>query len=163
MIKAVVFDLDGTLANVPIDYEKLFEEFRKIMNTDKVRPLANTVSKVNKITRKRVFKAWDAAEFTASKRITFNEEGIEVYRKFRDEPKALVTMQGKKLVEIALKKAGFAFKCIITREDTLNRGEQLKKAAECLDVQYKDMLFVGNTNNDSKAAEKLSCQFHKIE
>jgi HAD superfamily hydrolase (TIGR01549 family) len=163
MIKAVVFDLDGTLANVPIDYEKLFEEFRKIMNTDNVRPLANTVSKANETTRKQIFKAWDAAELTASKKITFNEEGIEVYRKFRDEPKALVTMQGKKLVEIALKKAGFAFKCIITREDTLDRVEQLKEAAECLDVQYKDILFVGNTNNDSKAAEKLRCQFQKIE
>ena len=163
MIKAVVFDLDGTIVNVPIDYEKLFREFKKIMNMDNVRPLADTVSKVDDQTRKQVFKAWDAAELAASKKITFHQEGIEVYRKFADKPQALVTMQGKKLVEIVLEKAEFTFKCIITREDTLNRVEQLKKAAECLDVQKKDILFVGNSNNDSIAAEKLSCKFLKIE
>ena len=163
MIKAVVFDLDGTLANVPIDYEKLFEEFRKIMNKDNVRPLTDIVSKVDDPTRKQVFKAWDAAELAASKEVTFHQEGIEVYRKFVDKPQALVTMQGKKFAESVLKKAGFAFKCIITREDTLNRVEQLKKAAKCLDVQNNDILFVGNTSNDSIAAEKLGCQFLKIE
>jgi HAD superfamily hydrolase (TIGR01549 family) len=163
MIKAVVFDLDGTLANVPIDYEKLFEEFRKIMNMGNVRPLADTVSKVNAQIRKKVFKAWDAAELTASKKIIFNEEGIEVYRKFTDKPKALVTMQGKSVVKIVLKKAGLAFKFIVTREDTLSRVKQLEKAAKSLDVYHKDMLFVGNTDNDSSAAEKLGCQFLKIE
>ena len=163
MIKAVVFDLDGTLANVPIEYEKLFEEFRKIMNMDNVRPLADTVSKVNKTTRKQVFKAWDAAELAASQKITFNKEGIEVYRKFVDKPKALVTMQGKRLVKIVLEKAGLTFEFVTTREDTLSRVEQLEKAAERFDVQHKDMLFVGNTNNDSIAAEKLGCQFLIIE
>jgi HAD superfamily hydrolase (TIGR01549 family) len=163
MIKAVVFDLDGTLANIPIDYEKLFEKFRKIMNMDNVRPLADTVSKVNTQTRKQVFKAWDTEELAVSKKITFNEEGIGIYRKFANKPKALVTMQGKKVVKIILEKAELAFEFIVTREDTLSRVEQLEKATETLGAQHKDMLFVGNTNNDSIAAKKLGCQFLKIE
>ena len=29
MIEAVIFDLDGTLVDIPINYERLFEEFKK--------------------------------------------------------------------------------------------------------------------------------------
>jgi HAD superfamily hydrolase (TIGR01549 family) len=163
MIKAVVFDLDGTLANVPINYEKLFEEFRKIMNTNNIRPLAHTVSKVNEATRKQVFKAWDAAELAVSKKITLNDKGIGVYRKFTNKPKALVTMQGKKVVKIILEKAGLAFESIVTREDTLSRVEQIEKATKSLGAQHEEVLFVGNTNNDSIAAKKLGCHFLKIE
>jgi len=163
MIKAVVFDLDGTLVNLPIDYAKLFREFRRIMNVSDVRPLVDTVSRVDEDKRKQVFRAWDEAELAVSERITVNEEGMKIYREFTDKPKALVTLQGKKMVKIILERVGLSFDVIVTREDALSRVEQLKKAAEKLNTRFKNLLFVGNTNNDSVAAEKLSCQFLKVE
>ena len=46
MIEAVIFDLDGTLIDLPIDYSKLFEEFSKIMKTTIAHPITRAISKL---------------------------------------------------------------------------------------------------------------------
>ena len=162
MIKAVTFDLDGTLIQLPIDYKRLFQEFQKIMKTDKINPIAKTVSKTDNASRAQLFKVWDNAELAASKKMTTNEEGMTVYRKNLEKPKALVTMQGRKLVAIIAEQLELSFDVVITREDSLNREKQLKKAAEKLNVKIQNILFVGNTEDDALAAERAGCQFSKV-
>jgi len=163
MIEGVVFDLDGTLVNLPIDYENLFRELKRIIKADNIHPLLETISVVDEDRLKQIFRAWDEAELAVSRWITVNEEGIKTYREFSNKPRALITLQGKKVVKIIIKQLGLSFDFIITREDSLSRVEQLKKAAENLNIQHKKLLFVGNTKNDSAAAEKLGTQFLKIE
>ena len=46
MIKAVVFDLDGTLLDLPIDYPSLYEKFKQLMGVDEVRPILKTVAQI---------------------------------------------------------------------------------------------------------------------
>jgi len=159
LIEAVVFDLDGTLVKVPIDYEKLFSEFRKIMQVEEVRPLVDTVSKLDPITKGKVFKVWDKAELSVSERITINEEGMRIYKEFLRKPKALVTLQGRRVVEIILERFSLSFDVIVTREDALKRYGQLKIASEKLKTQFQNLLFIGNTDGDSAAAKKAGCQF----
>jgi phosphoglycolate phosphatase-like HAD superfamily hydrolase len=91
-----------------------------------------------------------------------NNEGISYYQKFLEKRKALVTMQGKPLVQIALKRLGLSFNVVITREDSLSRDEQLKIAAEKLGTQAQNILFIGNTNEDMVAAETVGCQFMRV-
>ena len=162
MIEAVIFDLDGTLLHLPIDYEKLFQEFKKIMRTDKVQPVTETISKLDKKTQQQVFKAWDKTELAAAANITLNKKGIDIYKSYSQKPKALVTMQGKAVVKNILAQLGLSFNIKVTRENSLNRTEQLEKAAEKLKTQFGSILFVGNTENDSFAAEKAGCQFLRI-
>jgi HAD superfamily hydrolase (TIGR01549 family) len=162
LIKAVIFDLDGTLIHLPIDYEELFLEFKKIMLVDSVHPLADAVSRLNKNTRGRVFRVWDKAELAAAAKMSVNEEGMKIYKNFSQKPKALVTMQGRKIVKNILAQLGLSFNITVTREDSLNRTEQLKNAAEKLKTQFQSILFVGNTETDSLAAEKIGCQFLRI-
>jgi phosphoglycolate phosphatase-like HAD superfamily hydrolase len=162
LIKAVILDLDGTLIHLPIDYEELFLEFKKIMQVDNVHPLVDAISRLDKNTRGKVFRVWDKAEFAASVKMTVNEEGMKIYEKFAQKPKALVTIQGKTIVKIILGQLGLSFDVIVTREDSLNRTEQLKNAAEKLKTQFQSILFVGNIKNDSLAAEKVGCQFLRI-
>jgi HAD superfamily hydrolase (TIGR01549 family) len=159
LIEAVVFDLDGTLVRLPIDYEKLFSEFRKIMRVEEVRPLVDTVSKLDPITRGRVFKVWDKAELSVSERITINEEGVRIYEEYAGKPKALVTLQGRQVVEIILERFSLAFDVVVTREDALKRDEQLRIASEKLKTQFQNLLFVGNTDGDSAAAKRAGCEF----
>lgn len=159
MIEAVIFDLDGTLIHLPIDYEELFREFKKIMQVEHIHPLVDAFSKLDKNTRRQVFRVWDNAELAASAKMTVNEEGVKIYKKFAQKPKALVTLQGRTLVKTILAQLGLPFDVIITREDSLNRTEQLKNAAKRLKIQFQSILFVGNTKNDSLAAEKVGCQF----
>ncbi|MEM3458322.1 MAG: HAD-IA family hydrolase [Candidatus Bathyarchaeia archaeon] len=162
MIKAVVFDLDGTLIHLPIDYEKLFKEFSKIMKTEEVRPLTEKISKLDEKTRKRVFEVWDRFELEALKNFTVSKKGIMLYQKFSKIPKALVTMQGKKLVENITEHLGLSFSFTITREDNLDRTKQLQKAAQMLENNPQNILFVGNTEEDYLAAKKFGCQFMRV-
>jgi phosphoglycolate phosphatase-like HAD superfamily hydrolase len=162
VIEAVVFDLDGTLLWLPIDYEALFEEFKRIMRVNEVRPLVDAVSGANGKTRELVFKAWDKAEKAVSGRVTVNEAGMETYRKFVSKPKALVTLRGKAIAKAILKQFNLTFDFVVTREDALFRVAQLTKAISLLGFEPKNVLFIGNTEGDTAAAEKVGCQFLRI-
>ncbi|MCW4053662.1 MAG: HAD-IA family hydrolase [Candidatus Bathyarchaeota archaeon] len=164
MIEAVIFDLDGTLIDLPIDYEQLFNEFSKILKTKDIQPITKTISNLDKETKKRIFQVWDEKENLAWKRGTTKKEGIAIYLKFTDKPKALVTMQGKSLVQEITKSSSLSFNSIVTREDSLERTEQLRIAARKLCVPLgKKILFVGNTEGDATAAEKVECQFLRVQ
>ncbi len=162
MIEAVVFDLDGTLVRLPIDYEMLFEEFRQIMHVDEVHPLVDVVSRADGKMREMVFAAWDRAELAIVGKITVNEEGMKAYRKFEGKRKALVTLQGKKVVEAVLKQFGLVFDFVVTREDALFRIDQLTKTINMLNVEPRNVLFVGNTESDAAAAKKVGCGFLRV-
>jgi HAD superfamily hydrolase (TIGR01549 family) len=159
LIEAVIFDLDGTLIHLPIDYEKLFQEISKITKMPNVRPLMKTISQLDEKTKKKVFNVWNKIEIEALANMKVNDEGIAHYKKFLEKQKALVTMQGKPLVQIALKRLGLSFNFVITREDSLNRAEQLKIAVKKLGTQVQKILFIGNTNEDMLVAETVGCQF----
>ncbi|MGC9346371.1 MAG: HAD family hydrolase [Candidatus Bathyarchaeales archaeon] len=162
MIEAVIFDLDGTLIHLPIDYERLFQEFSKIMKTGEVHPLANTISRLDEKTRKKIFEVWDNAELAVLKDITVNDEGMSLYKKFYEKPRALVTMQGKALVQNVLERLDLSFNFVVTREHCLNRAEQLKIAAEKLGKPFQSILFIGNTDDDFLASKKVRCQFLRV-
>jgi len=162
MIKVVIFDLDGTLVHLPINYEKLFTEFRKIIGTSNIHPLTQKISELDAKTRKKIFDVWNNFELKAVPNLRLNMEGMALYKKFSKKRRALVTMQGKPVVDIITGRLKLHFDAIITREETLNRSEQLKIAAQKLGVSLSNILFVGNTNEDSLAAEKVGCKFLEV-
>jgi phosphoglycolate phosphatase-like HAD superfamily hydrolase len=55
-----------------------------------------------------------------------------------------------------------SFKLVITREDSLDRVEQLKTALQRLGIDSQNALFVGNTEKDSAAAKDVRCQFMRV-
>ncbi|HJW65683.1 MAG TPA: HAD-IA family hydrolase [Candidatus Bathyarchaeia archaeon] len=163
MIEAIIFDLDGTLIHLPIDYERLIQEFKKVASAESFHPLLEAVSKIDEVTRGQVFKIWDLAELAASAGMTVNQQGMRIYSFFATKPKALITMQGKALVNAILEKLGLTFDVILTREDSLNRAEQLKLAAQKLDASFGNVLFVGNSENDALAAKQVMCLFQSVQ
>lgn len=162
MTETVIFDLDGTLVNLPVDYEKLFQEFCKIAKTDNIQPVTKTVSRLNKKTKEKIFEVWDEAELAALKNMTIRNEGMTLYKKFSQKPKALVTMQGKALVQNILNSLNLSFNFVVTREDSLDRAEQLKIAAQRLGVRLQNVLFIGNTKGDHIVSKKVKCQFLRV-
>jgi HAD superfamily hydrolase (TIGR01549 family) len=162
MIAAAVFDLDGTLACLPVDWETLFEDLKRVMHADTVRPLVDTVSRLDEKTRLEVFAAWDKAEVAIFESATTCGEGMQLYREFAGKPKALVTLQGKAVVTLLLERFGLSFDVVVTREDSLFRAEQLLMAAEKLKVPPKNLLFVGNADSDAAAAKKVGSQFQRV-
>lgn len=163
MTKAVIFDLDGTLISLPIDYRKLVREFSETAKIEDAHPITKIVSKLDEKTKKKVFKIWDKAEASAWKEGTAKRDGMTLYEKFSREPKALVTMQGKTLAQNIIKSLKLSFDVVVTREDSLDRTEQLKITARKLGVSLRDILFIGNTEGDSAAAKNVQCQFLRVE
>lgn len=162
MIEAVIFDLDGTLMDLPIDYSKLFEEFSKIMKTPIGHPITRAISKLDSHIKEEIFKVWDKAELAVLKSTTPRTEGVNFYKQFSPKPKALVTMQGEAFVRSVLEPLGLRFDFIFTREKSLDRVKQLKLAAQKLDVQFQNILFIGNTGDDELAAKKVGCHFQGV-
>ncbi len=162
MINAVIFDLDGTLVDLPIDYERLFEEFKRIIQTDNVRPLVDVVSKVDGATRDALFKAWEKAELAILNKVTVKAKGLEIYKENSGKRRALVTLQGKNTVRAILQNFNLTFEVVVTREDTLFREDQLLKAIKRLEAEKRTILFVGNMEGDAKAASKVGCQFVRV-
>lgn len=162
MIDAAVFDLDGTLVNLPIDYEELFQEFSRIMKKEDIHPVTETISRLDGETREKIFAVWSKAENAALKGMTINDEGMALYKRHLTKPKALVTMQGRELVLRILKSLDLSFDLIVTREDSLDRVNQLRTAAQSLKVRFQNLLFIGNTEGDLLAAEKVKCQFQRV-
>lgn len=163
MIEAVIFDLDGTLIHLPINYEKLFHEIKKILKTDNVRPLLETITKVDEKRKKEIFQVWNAIELETLPNVTLIAEGKAIYEKFSEKPKALVTMQGKPLVQAALKNFDLSFDAIATREDGFDRTKQLRLVQQKLNLEFINILFVGNKDYDQIAAKNVGCRFQKVE
>lgn len=163
MSTVVIFDLDGTLIHIPIDYDSLFSELKRILNTDQVRPMLRTISKLEGNNREEVFRAWDKAEWAALPETITNEVRMAVYNEHCDKLKALVTMQGKAFVNEWLRNCDLAFDTIVTREDSLNRVEQLKIAAKRLGSRFEDVLFIGDKEYDLTAAKQVGCLFQRME
>ena len=162
MIEAVIFDLDGTLIQLPIDYEKLFQEFSRIMRTPDIHPLQQKIPELNGKTKKKIFEVWNKVELEVLANVSRKREGISIYKRFLEKPKALVTMQGKALVKGVLGRLGLSFDFVVTRECSINRVEQLEIVAERFAVSFKNILFVGNIDDDFLAAKEVGCQFLRV-
>jgi phosphoglycolate phosphatase-like HAD superfamily hydrolase len=162
LIEAVVFDLDDTLIHLPLDYDKLLQQFSSIMKTENVRPLTKTVPKLDEKTKRQIFSLWDKAELASLPEMTPMKRGMALYNKFSKKRRSLVTMQGKAFVNRLLEQLNLNFDVILTREDCLDRVKQLRTAARILGVRLENVLFVGNGESDQNSAEEAGCRFLKV-
>ncbi len=161
-IKAAIFDLDGTLVSLPIDYRALYAEFRKIMGIKNVEPVTKTVAALPKALRGKVFETWTAAESAIMPKMTIVKDGIDLYKQYSEIPKALVTMQGTKTVERILDTLNLSFRVIITREDSLDRTTQITSALEKLKLKPENVIVIGDRETDKTAAEQAGCKFRIV-
>lgn len=165
MIKGVVFDLDGTLVYLPIDYRTLYRKFEEIMKISMVenQPLTKIIAALDVDTREKIFEVWTEAELDALKNLEVNVSGMREYERFRGKPSVLVTMQGRIVVEKILDVLGLRFNAVITREDSLSRERQIRMAVEFLGLKPCEVLVFGDRDSDAVASRKVGCKFWRVE
>ena len=158
-VRLVIFDLDGTLVSLPVDYDGLKLEIRRILGTDDISPISEKLSKIDNTSRRKVFEVWTKFELEALPRLKLIEEGIKLYHKYHNKARCLVTLQGRRITEAILRRLNISFDFIVTREDSLFRSEQIKIVIQKFRVKPADTLMIGDRESDKKAAEKVGCRF----
>lgn len=152
---AYIFDLDGTLFTVPVDWLKVREEVSKMAGA----PIGNTpvflkveqLISIRPSIRGTLFAMLDMHELKAVAAATPIDGAFELLSHLSKVAKlGLVTMQGSTACDKILGRhhLGELFDVLVTREDSLDRTVQLRIALQSLSSSPKDTLFTGDRLND---------------
>jgi HAD superfamily hydrolase (TIGR01509 family) len=162
--KAWITDLDGTLTILEIDWEHIRGIVRTMLNTDHpLRPLAMSIPSATEdpILRKRAYEYIAQAELEAATKKQRDEKLVSLVRSMRMEGLKLgvVTHQAKAPARLTLERLGVLnyFEVIVSREDALERGEQIGLAADALGVKPHEVIFTGDSPWDIEAGKRLGC------
>ena len=157
-----VFDLDGTLFTLPVDWVAVRDEFAAIAGEPiEGKPLFQEVQRVTAAkpgTKQNILSMIEAHELKALEGAKPMNGAVElIYSLFEVSKLALVTLQGKRACDEILRKHKLLdlFEAVVTREDSLDRAVQLEAALNRLRVRPKEALFVGDRLNDVVCARKV--------
>ena len=164
-VKLAVFDLDGTLAHLPIDWDELRARVRELMGTDHpLKPLGPSIpvaARGDRELEERAFRIVEEAELEAARQARPDPELRAALERLRSAGAklALVTLQARRPALTALEGLGVRdlFDEVVTREDSLSRDEQLRIALERLGVDPKEAAMVGDLPWDVEAGRRLGC------
>ena len=158
---AYIFDLDGTLFTIPVDWLKVREEVGKMSGAPvgevpiflKVEQLVSVRPSI----RETLFAMLDRHELEAAPSATPMSGAIELLSHVSKVAKmGLVTMQGSAACDKVLGRhhLGELFDVLVTREDSLDRAAQLRIALQAMASSPKDTLFTGDRLNDVLCGRK---------
>ncbi len=158
---AYIFDLDGTLFSIPVDWSKVREEVGKVVGSAVGElPLFLKVEQsvsVRPSLREPLFALLDSHELKALPSATLMDGASDLLLHLSKEAAlGMVTMQGSAACDRLLGKyrLGEFFDTIVTREDSLDRTAQLRFALKTLGSSPSETLFVGDRLNDVQCGKK---------
>lgn len=157
---AYVFDLDGTLFSIPVDWKSVRREVAAFGRAPAEGiPLFDWLHeiKTDKALLDRVFAlvdGYELAALTASKPKPGAQTLLDDLS--GNARLALVTMQGRKMCEKLLADHRFQeyFELVLTREDALDRAEQLDSVMKTMGTLPAEVLLIGDRANDVVSAQK---------
>lgn len=167
MIQAIIFDLDGTLIRLPVQYEKVYDYMKNLFQTsENFQPLIPSIIKNSghdKVKLNDAFEFLCKQEDIAFDKLEIIDNSIEILNYFHSKNLSicLVTMQCRKVAEKILSKMGVStiFSSIITRDESHDRLEQIKETIIRLKFPPQKILVVGDRIHDMECAKNAQCQY----
>ncbi|MEM3063188.1 MAG: HAD hydrolase-like protein [Nitrososphaerota archaeon] len=165
-IKLFIFDLDRTIVVLPINWIKVKKEINKKLEIkEKLIPLFPKIEKLtyNNLTlRKKIFEIIEKEEIKIVKKISYNPEIYRIFKELKNRKYkiALITFQSKKAALKKLKKLKILnfFNNILTREDSINREEQIRITLNKFSFKPFEVIVVADKDEDILAAKKIGCK-----
>ena len=165
MIKGIIFDLDGTLIRLPIRYDLIQNNLKKIFNIqDEFKPLIAAVvssAKGNSSKLDEAFELICQEETRAADDLEIIENAFDVLQFFKSKQLklGLVTMQCRKAVEKVMTKfEQSVFSSIISRDESYDRKDQIEKMLKSLQLEPDEALVIGDRIHDVVSAKKVGCR-----
>jgi len=166
MIRGIIFDLDGTLIQLPINYDLIQKNLKEFFNTTKnLKPLFPTIIELSKNDQTKVNSAFDLIckeEVLASNNFKIMDGTMEILKflKSKNLIVCLVTMQCKDALEQILQKMQIfdLFDSILSRDQSHDRFAQIQISLKNTVLHPSEVLVVGDRIHDVESAKKAGCQ-----
>ncbi|MFQ5887778.1 MAG: HAD family hydrolase [Candidatus Hydrothermarchaeales archaeon] len=155
-VKAVIFDMDGTITKFNLDIEGIKKE---ILGDGYEGRLLDGINKLRDEERERAEDILVKREIAAANTTELNE-GVEELLDFLQKKgikTALVTRNNRRAVEVIYKRFGLRFDVVVSREDAPPKPDkaQLNAALTGLGVERDDTIFVGDHALDLEAGRRV--------
>lgn len=152
-LKGVLFDLDGTIVEVPYDWKRIKEELGT-----QGKPILSFIQELPEPEKTQKKKLLEKYEQEATRKAVL-KEGMDGFLKFLSEnkiKKAVVTNNSRKNVWFLLKKFNLDFDCVISRESGLWKpsGSPFLEVLERFYLKAEECCVVGDSHYDIKAARE---------
>jgi FMN phosphatase YigB (HAD superfamily) len=164
-----VFDLDGTLISLPVEWDKVRADLQRLTGTSlRFNPFfldVQTIVAEDPLLLGPIMRTIDGYEAKAIPGARLEAGATEALSALsRRASLSLVTMQGRAACGRILERLDIArfFKSSFTREDSMDRPTQLRMALESLGAEGGQVCFVGDRLNDLKAARVVGVRFVMI-
>nr|MDO8061269.1 HAD family hydrolase [Candidatus Freyrarchaeum guaymaensis] len=165
MIEGIIFDMDGVLVSLNLDMKEMTRKVEECLGFKVDRTVFGTLVRLiekDKELYERCLSAIDEVEMAAIERTmtVFPDTRMVIEQLSKSYPLALVTLQGRRAALKVLDKLNIRqlFRFIFTREDSLFRSEQIRKAIQALGINKENVLMVGDRKSDKLAAEEVGCK-----
>lgn len=168
LLNTFVFDMDGTLLTIPINYKELKKELSQLLKRKviSINGTLRSLKEENNPLLGDAFNVIDKYELMAFDNVTIYEDSYELleFLKSHNKKICLVTLQGSKITnKIVNTFFKDFFDVIVTREKSLYREEQIKYALRKINITNMNVVFfIGDSKTDIDAYKKLGCKFRLI-
>jgi phosphoglycolate phosphatase-like HAD superfamily hydrolase len=164
-----VFDMDGTLISLPVEWDKVRSELQRLTGTSlQFNPFfldVQTVVAKDPLLLGPMLRIIDDYESRAVPGARLEDGAADILDALSRRAKlSLVTMQGRAACDTILERLsiGRFFSSSFTREDSMDRTAQLRMALESLGAKEAEAIFVGDRINDLRAARAAGVRFVMI-
>jgi len=165
MIKGIIFDLDGTLIQLPVNYDVVQNKLKIFFNiSENLKPLIPTIIELSKNDQNKINAAFNLIceeEFLALKNFKIMDDAVEVLKflKSKNLILCLVTMQCRSVLKEILYKMNILdlFDFIISRDENYDRFEQIQTSLKHTFLNSSEVLVIGDRIHDVESAKKSGC------
>jgi len=158
-IQGIIFDLDGTLVDLPVDWYRAIRHVERLLRI-KVESLLELYPKIWGTEKyELVSRAIEKFEAASLDRLRFLDNSPQLLRDLSSKYLiGLMTFQGMNVTRKIIDMMEIDKLLAVTRDDAPTRAEQISRIVSATQYGFEEFLVVGDRLNDVYSALKVRCR-----